>query len=110
VKYPHDIQVLTYFLYSYYAEVDVRFNAGDGTDGDARMAGDDDGADLRFVVEREIEVSYFKKSELLKVSWLTSPKNDLIADSLCLLVLQVQEKPTPQLVSMMEITSQQRQA
>ena len=45
---------------------------------------------------------------MLQLEWLTSPKNDLIADSLALLVLQVEEKPTPQLVNMMDHVAEQR--
>ena len=52
---------------------------------------------------------YFRRQELLQVKWLTSPKNDLVADSVCLLVLQIKENPTPQLVTMMDIAANQRQ-
>lgn len=45
----------------------------------------------------------------MKVHWVTSPKNDLIADSLCLMVLQIKEKPTPQLLQLMEVAAQKRQ-
>ena len=51
--------------------------------------------DIKFVIEGQIEVLYFRKKELLQVQWLTSPKNDLIADSVWLLVLQIKENPTP---------------
>lgn len=88
VKYSFDVQVLTYFLYSYYADVHVEFP----------KPGQDDKFDMKFVVETAIHVSYYSKGEMLKVHWVTSPKNDLIADSLCLMVLQIKEKPTPQLL------------
>ena len=65
--------------------------------------------DLVFKVEDQIEIAYFKKSGLLQVSWETSPKNDLVADSVCLLVLQIKENPTPQLVNMMDIAADKRQ-
>jgi hypothetical protein len=42
---------------------------------------------------------------MLQVIWETSPKNDMIADSLSLLILQINEKPTPQLVALMNKTS-----
>ena len=56
---------------------------------------------LKFIVD-EIEVFYFEKAEMLQIEWITSPKNDLVADSLSVLILQINEKPTPQLLSMME--------
>jgi hypothetical protein len=77
VKYSFDIQVLTYFLYSYYADVRVEFP----------KPGAEDRFEMKFVVENAISISYYPKSEMLKVHWVTSPKNDLIADSLCLMVL-----------------------
>ena len=92
VPYPHDIQVLAYFLYSYYAQVEVEYtsNASQDSVNAAKPK-----YDLVFKVEGQIEIAYFKKSELLQVSWETSPKNDLVADSVCLLVLQIKEHPTP---------------
>lgn len=45
---------------------------------------------------------------MLQLEWVTSPKTDLIADSLSLLVLQVNEKPSPQLVNMMDNIGEQR--
>ncbi len=63
---------------------------------------------LKFIID-EIEVFYFEKAEMLQIEWITSPKNDLVADSLSLLILQINEKPTPQLLSMMESVSEERQ-
>jgi hypothetical protein len=45
---------------------------------------------------------------MLQVEWLTSPKNDLVADSLGLLILQINEKPTPQLLTLMETVASER--
>lgn len=46
---------------------------------------------------------------MLQLEWLTSPKNDLVADSLSLLILQINEKPTPQLLNLMEQVAEERQ-
>ena len=98
VPYCHDIQVLGYFLHSYYAQVDVDFPA-ESQSGKAKC-------DIKFLIEGHIDLQYFRKRELLQVQWLTSPKNDLIADSVCLLILQIKENPTPQLVQMMQIAAE----
>ena len=98
VPFQHDIQVLGYFLHSYYAQVDVEFPKADEFEENQTEAAKNKKYDIKFIVEGQIEVLYFRKKELLQVQWLTSPKNDLIADSLCLLVLQIKENPTPQLV------------
>ena len=96
VPYEHDIQVLGYFLHSYYAQIDVEFpNEGEGAAAESKAR-----YDIKFLIEGQIEVLYFRQRELLQVQWLTSPKNDLIADSICLLILQIKENPTPQLVQM----------
>jgi len=100
VKYSYDPQVLTYFLYSYYPDVKVEIST----------AQTEERYDLRFVIESAIQMDYYRKAETLKVRWETSPKNDLIADSLCLLVLQIKEKPTPQLLQLMEVAARNRQA
>ena len=76
MPFPHDIQVLTYFMYSYFADIDVTFPKAP-----------EEKWELAFQVEGCVILKYFKKSEMLQVDWETSPKNDLIADSVCLLVL-----------------------
>ena len=50
--------------------------------------------DLKFVVE-QIEICYYQRAAMLQMEWEASPKNDLIADSLSLLILQINERPTP---------------
>lgn len=55
-----------------------------------------------------IEVAYFEKAQMLQIEWVTSPKNDLVADSLSLLILQINEKPTPQLLNMMDLVAEER--
>ena len=97
--------MLAYFLYSYYAQVDVEYTSNSSQD----SSGQKPKYDLVFKVEGQIDIAYFRNSELLQVTWETSPINDLVADSVCLLVLQIKEKPTPQLISMMDIASKQRQ-
>ena len=47
--------------------------------------------DIKFLIEGQIEVLFYSKRELLQVQWVTSPKNDLTADSVCLLILQIKE-------------------
>jgi len=96
IPYKYDIQVLTYFLYSYYADVDTDHGNGFSKDEKAKY-------DIKFIIEQEIHISYFRVSQLLQIEWETSPKNDLIADSICLLIMQINEKPTPQLCKLMDV-------
>jgi hypothetical protein len=55
---------------------------------------------VTFTVEQAITVKYWKKSELLEIEWESSIKSDMVADSVCLLALQIKDKPSPQLVEM----------
>lgn len=87
VPFPYDIQILNFYLHSYFSEVKVEINPSkyaqlghplQGTDG-AKYT-------MKFTVD-EIEVFFYEKAEILQVEWITSPKNDLVADSLSLLIL-----------------------
>lgn len=71
--------------------------------------------DLKIVVGQDgpksqngVSLKYYYDAQKLKVQWITSPKNDLLADSICLLILQVNEHTSPQLVEMLTITSKAR--
>lgn len=109
VPFPYDIQILNFYMHSYFAEVQVEVNPlkyakvaeAPGQSNTLKYT-------LKFVVE-EIEVLYFERAQMLQIEWVTSPKNDLVADSLSLLVLQINDKPTPQLLSMMESVAEERQ-
>ena len=86
---------------SYYAQVEVEYPDSLNAD----QAGAKGSFDIKFLIEGQIELLLFRQRELLQVQWQTSPKNDLIADSICLLILQIKENPTPQLVHMMQIAA-----
>lgn len=53
IPYKYDIQVLTYFLYSYYADVETDHN--NDKEDKAKY-------DIKFVIEQEIHISYFRVS------------------------------------------------
>ena len=55
-----------------------------------------------------VTIKYYYMAQKLKISWVSSPRNDSLADSICLMILQINEKTSPQLVQMLEITSQGR--
>lgn len=84
IPFEYDIQILNYYLHQYFAEVRVVFNSDKS----------DKKYDIHFQIE-DISLSYFAKAHMLQLEWLTSPKNDLVADSLSLMILQINEKPTP---------------
>lgn len=44
----------------------------------------------------EVRVEYFKRSEILQVEWTTSPKSDLLADQIILLLMQAEQTPSIQ--------------
>ena len=96
VPFPYDIQVLNFYLHSYFADVRVAYCKNNG-----------EKFSIKFKVE-EVDLLYFEKAQMLQLEWLTSQKNDLVADSLSLLILQINEKPTPQLLTLMETVANDR--
>ena len=101
--------MLNFYLHSYFAEVKViynkqkygAFNVNGSAPSNYLNMGQELKEDatqgkytLKFIVE-EIEVMFYEKAFMLQIEWITSPKNDLVADTLCLLILQINEKPTP---------------
>ena len=89
LPFTHDIQVLAYFLYEYYANVETRYEPT-----------------VVFTVEKLVEVNYH--SEMLEITWISSEEADFIADSVCLMVMQVKDQPSVQLVKLIERAGEQR--
>ncbi len=56
---------------------------------------------IKFMVE-QISLTYFQSAHMIEVEWTTSPKNDLIADSVALMILQINENPSPDILRMIE--------
>ena len=51
-----------------------------------------------------LTLKYYYLAQKIKISWITSPTNDLMADSICLLILEIKERATPQLLKMLDLT------
>ena len=45
-----------------------------------------------------VTIKYYYMAQKVKISWISSPRNDSLADSICLMILQINEKTSPQLV------------
>jgi hypothetical protein len=91
VPFPYDIQILNFYLHSYFADVRIEVNPskygnlGKELDNQS-LPPSPKKYTLKFIVD-EIDVLYFERAQMLQIDWLTSPKNDLVADSLSLLIL-----------------------
>eukprot|EP00356_Strombidium_inclinatum_P000596 CAMPEP_0170513018 /NCGR_PEP_ID=MMETSP0208-20121228/67169_1 /TAXON_ID=197538 /ORGANISM="Strombidium inclinatum, Strain S3" /LENGTH=209 /DNA_ID=CAMNT_0010796705 /DNA_START=1704 /DNA_END=2330 /DNA_ORIENTATION=+ len=127
VPFPYDIQVLVYFLSSHFPRVEVE-NGQDEVKATLKEMSQPPSSDLPVKAPYDllirvggtakemagdkqddcIEIRYFYHPQKLQVDWLTSPRNDMLADSLCLLVLQINEHTTPELVKMLDITKEKR--
>ena len=79
VPFEHDPQVLAYFLYEYYSDVTSEVKQDQAS----------------FTIDEVVTVRYLHKAELLEIEWLSSEKADMIADSICLLCLQIKDQPSP---------------
>jgi len=56
VPFPYDVQILNFYLHSYFAQVQVRFNQGAHEGGKHT---------LKFVIEEDIMVLYYEKAQML---------------------------------------------
>ena len=84
LEFTHDIQVLAYFLYESYSQVESSYPKGGANP-----------ADVEFKVQNSVIVKFWHKSDLLEISWESSGHNDMVADSVCLLAMQLKDQPTP---------------
>ncbi len=78
--------------------------------------------DLKLIIGREepfqksnntlkhygVTIKYYYSAQKLKIQWISSPRNDMLADSISLLILTINEQASPTLVQMLEITKQGR--
>jgi hypothetical protein len=127
IPYIFDIQVLVYFLKSHFPSVDIvegedeinatMIESGYSTKQKKKKY------DMKILVKSHIDLNqnpkidkvntmtlkYYYSAQMMKVSWITTPKNDLVADSICLLILEIKERATPQLLKMIDLTKQGRQ-
>lgn len=55
-----------------------------------------------------VTIKYYYTAMKLKIQWISSPRNDMLADSICLLILQINEHTSPPLINMLELTRQGR--
>ncbi|CRH01541.1 cleavage and polyadenylation specificity factor, putative [Plasmodium relictum] len=67
LKYPYKFNLLYNVLSSVYEEIDI----------------DDD-----IIFVKDVKISYCKEAKIIKINWLSSPINDLIADSVNFLILE----------------------
>lgn len=56
-----------------------------------------------------IEIFYYYRSQKLVLEWISSPRNDSLCDSLCMLIMQIGDWATPQLIKMIEAVGAGRQ-
>jgi hypothetical protein len=107
-----------YFLHSHFPSVETEFGEDEVVatqieSGLAPSLKKKKGYDLKIKVSSKLDstedqhfltLKYYYQAMKIKLSWLTSPKNDLMADSICLLILEIKDRATPQLLKMIEIT------
>lgn len=122
VPFEYDIQILLYFLHSHFPTVKTELGedevAATQIENGMKSGSKTKKYDLKVMVSNKLSASdphqfitlkYYYLSQRIKLTWLTSPSNDLVADSVCLLLLEIKERATPQLVKMLDLTKQGRQ-
>lgn len=124
VPFEYDIQVLLYFLHAHFPSVETDLGVDEISATHLEQFRKQLGEsawperpkyDLKITVksalaaqDKGVVLKYFYAAQKIKVSWLTTPRNDMVADSICLLILEIKERPSPQLLKMIEITKQGR--
>lgn len=76
IPYPYDIQLLNYFLNNFFQKVELEFPSIK------------DSFDARFRIS-QTTLDFYAKTSVLKLTWTSSPQNDLVADSISLIILQI---------------------
>mmetsp|Transcript_11809 Transcript_11809/g.19953 ORF Transcript_11809/g.19953 Transcript_11809/m.19953 type:complete len:275 (-) Transcript_11809:10-834(-) len=133
MEFGYDVQVLIYFMSCHFPDVGV-FRGREEVEQTLRELdqltknllgvqmpqsdGPSANYDLRILIggrqgegQHAVEgvtILYFYKAQKLELSWITSPRNDSLADSVALLVLSINENTSPQLVQMMDAVKNQR--
>ena len=111
VPFEHDIQILVYFMFAHYPhvetvhgqdEVEATMNEmHNGGDKAEQCSSGVKKFDLKLIIGRNpppegivhppecygVEIYYFFKSQKLLLEWISSPRNDSLADSICLLIM-----------------------
>ena len=98
IPFEYDVQVLLYFMHSHFPNVQTELGQDevDATLAEKSLEKKDSGKhDLKIMIgsnalnQKEfcVELKYYYRAQKVKVEWTTSPKTDMIADSVCLLIL-----------------------
>ena len=111
VPFEFDIQVLLYFLHAHFPSVETEMGQDEISATQREQFGKQLGEgtlfnqpkyDLKITVQsapeaqdKGVVLKYFYSAQRIKVSWLTTPRNDMVADSVCLLILEIKERPSP---------------
>ena len=83
VPFEYDIQVMLYFLHCHFPQVETQMGQDEVQ---ATLNGKNQKYDLLITVEG-ISMKYYYNAQKIKMEWVTSPKNDMVADSICMLVM-----------------------
>ena len=91
--------MLLYFLHAHFPSVTTKLGqdeiqatlAADGQPG-AEGARKGPKYDVKIMIDKTqandgVSLKYYYSAQKLKVEWITSPQNDMLADSVCLMIL-----------------------
>ena len=113
VNYEYDIQVLLYFMHAHFPSVETKMGQDEV---EAALGKKSSKYDLKLIIGRDgnskqygVTIKYYYSAQKLKIQWISSPRNDMLADSVSLLILNINENTSPSLVSMLDITKKGRQ-
>ncbi|CAA9989766.1 cleavage and polyadenylation specificity factor, putative [Plasmodium knowlesi strain H] len=79
IKFPHKFELLYHMLRGVYEETHME-------DGDSGSGNGDKGGAVIFV--QDVKIHYCSAEKVISINWLSSPVNDLVADSINFLILE----------------------
>ncbi|VUZ97971.1 cleavage and polyadenylation specificity factor subunit 3, putative [Plasmodium vivax] len=86
IKFPYKFELLYHMLRGVYEETHMEgVGSGVGGDVDGGSSGDDGGA---VIFVQDVKIQHCSAEQVIRINWLSSPVNDLVADSVNFLILE----------------------
>ncbi|ANQ09947.1 Cleavage and polyadenylation specifity protein [Plasmodium coatneyi] len=88
IKFPYKFELLYHMLKGVYEETHMEgegSESGNSNNGDNGVNGDNGGA---VIFVQDVKIHHCRKEKVISINWLSSPVNDLVADSVNFLILE----------------------
>ncbi|KJP86741.1 hypothetical protein AK88_03654 [Plasmodium fragile] len=87
IKFPYKFELLYHMLRGVYEETHME-GAGSGGGSNSGNGGSVNGDDAAVIFVQDVKIQYCNVEKVIRINWLSSPVNDLVADSVNFLILE----------------------